>query len=260
MLELLFAFALCGGTYLALRGGFAATNGFTIAGYDTQSMGIGLLAILAAGYLFGPLYGVAIIFSVMIHEFGHVAAYWIAGHRDARFRLIPLMGGVAISNHAPATQEKAFFISLMGPGICLAPMVTAYVLCTVLYDAAPLAAEFLWTFAVATGALNFFNLLPFWPLDGGRCVRIIAGTFAPGSTRLVTLAMSGAMAAAAVYMQSLLLFMFALMGTQGMMQAENLSRVQRRMSRPRGALCAAAYAFTAAAHFSVGWPFLSGYL
>jgi hypothetical protein len=236
MLELLFAFALCGGTYLALRGGFAATNGFTIAGYDTPSMGIGLLAILAAGYLFGPLYGVAVIFSVMIHEFGHVAAYRIAGHRDAGKGLLHHADG---ARHMPGTD---------GDGLC--PLHFARrngtLGCGISVDLRPdhRRDQFLQSPAVLAARRG-----PLYQ-DYRRDFR----------TRLVSLAMSGAMAAAAVYMQSLLLFMFALMGTQGMMQAENLSRVQRRMSRPRGALCAAAYAFTAAAHFSVGWPFLSGYL
>ena len=186
-----------------LRGGLVSNRGLTVVGMDMQGLGMGVLAFVAAAWYFGPLYGVAIVLSVMIHEFGHVAAYRIAGHDDARFRLIPLMGGVAISDRAPETQAHDFFITLMGPGICLAPMALAYALSDAIHPYSADASEFLWVFAIVTGALNFFNLLPFWPLDGGRCLRILTDTYVPGATNFVTLAMSAALAAAAVAMQSM---------------------------------------------------------
>ncbi len=260
MFELLVSLVLCAGMLLILQGGLTAQGGTTITGMDPQAMGMGLLAILAAGYFWGPLFGVALILSVMLHEFGHVAAYRIAGHSDARFRLIPLMGGVAISDQHPASQEKAFFISLMGPGICLAPMITAYALSGLTWDTAPAVSEFLWTFAVVTAALNFFNLLPFWPLDGGRCLQVISQSFWPGSTAPLMAAMAAAMIVAAIWLQSLLLFFFALMGAQSLIASQNVLQVQRRMSPLRGLLATGAYVFTTLAHLvggaSMFLPFL----
>ena len=260
MLELFLSLNLCAGTALILWGGLRSPNRLSVAGYDPQGLGMGLLAILAAGYFFGPLYGAALILSVMIHEFGHVAAYRICGHADARFRLVPLLGGVAISSQAPASQEKDFFITLMGPGICLAPMVTAYALSDLLDENAPAAADFLWIFAQVTAALNFFNLLPIWPLDGGRCVRILVSTYWPAGTRYVTYAMSGAMVAGALWMQSLLLLFFAIASARGLTGAETLIRLQRPMSWRRGALAFLAYAFTIAAHFMGGYALLERYI
>lgn len=260
MLETLIALCLCAGTVLVLHGGLTSPGGTTIAGLDPQSMGLGLLAILAAGYFWGPLFGIALILSVMLHEFGHVAAYRIAGHADARFRLIPLMGGVAISDQHPASQEKAFFIALMGPGICLAPMVTAFALSGLVWDAAPAVADFLWIFGMVTAALNFFNLLPFWPLDGGRCVQLISQSFWPGSTGPLMAAMAAAMIVAAIWLQSLLLFFFALMGAQGLIASQNVLQVQRRMAPLRGLLALGAYLFTAAAHLAGGASMFLPYL
>ncbi len=252
MIELAVSLALCAATLVALRGGLTSPNGTTIAGLDPQAMGMGLLAIVAAAYVWGPLYGLALILAVALHEFGHVAAYRVAGHSDARFRLVPLMGGVAISDTAPASQEKAFFIALMGPGICIAPMVVAHIAAELVWDTSPALSDFLWTFAAVTGALNFFNLLPLWPLDGGRCMQIVASAFLPGSTSMVLLAMSAAMIAMAVWMQSLLLFLFALIGSQSLFQAGALLSAQRPMGRPRALLALAAYGFTLAAHLLGG--------
>jgi Zn-dependent protease len=260
MISVAFALALCAGMALVLHGGMRTTIGMRWAGYDPQGMGLGLIAILAAGYFWGPLYGLSLIFAVMLHEFGHVAAYRIAGHSDARFRLIPLMGGVAISDQNPASQDQAFFIALMGPGISLAPMVLAYCAAEATYDTAPMLSDFLWAFAMVTAALNFFNLLPFWPLDGGRCVQLVTISIWPGSIRIVTLAMSAAMVAAAVWMHSLLILTFALMGTQGLFRAEALVHAQRRMTPGHALLAFGAYIFTTVTHMIGGAWLLAGFV
>ncbi len=143
----------------------------------------------------------------MVHEYGHLVAYRIAGHTDAKFRLIPLMESVGISKQTPETQEKEFFINIMGSGICLAPMVMGFAISHLISGIAPTASQFLLAFAAVTAALNFVNLLPFWPLDGGRCLRSLSHTFWPGSTRTLMLIMSAATAAAAVHLQSTGMFL-----------------------------------------------------
>ncbi|EPX81689.1 metalloprotease [Litoreibacter arenae] len=260
MMTLLAACILCFLMLYTLRGGLVSDRGLTVVGMDVQGLGLGALAFVAAAWYFGPLYGVAIVFSVMIHEFGHVAAFRIAGHHDARFRLIPLMGGVAISDTEPETQAHDFFITLMGPGICLAPMALAYALSDVVAPYSPQAAEFLWVFAIVTGALNFFNLLPFWPLDGGRCLRILTDTFVPGATNFITMAMSAAFAALAVAMQSLALLFFAIMGAQSLFSWSGAWVQRKRMTKGQGVLALAAYLFTAGAHFWGGFTMLARYL
>lgn len=247
-------------TLYALRGGLVGRNRLAIVGLDATGLGMGLLAILVAGYLWGPLYGFGIILAVMIHEFGHVAAFRVCGHSDARFRLIPLLGGVAISDSQPVSQMKDFFITLLGPGISVAPMAAAFTMAALVQDSAPVVAEFLWVFATVSAVLNFLNLLPFWPLDGGRMVRILAFRFGPGVAHRVTVLMSAGLAVAAVMQQSMILFVFALVGAQSIMQADGLSRVQRPMSWGQWGWSLAAYLFTGAAHFYGARPFLMPYL
>ena len=259
MLVLSFCVLLCFMLYLTLRGGLVSDRGLTIVGMDVEGVGLGLLAVLAATWYFGPLYGLAIVLSTMIHEFGHVAAFRIAGHDDARFRLIPLMGGVAISDTEPKSQIDDFFITIMGPGICIVPMILALVLSNLLDPAFPMIAEFFWIFAVVTGALNFFNLLPFWPLDGGRCVRILTQTFSPRAANDVTLAMSAFLAAAAVATQSLLLFGFALVSVQSLFRLVEIEDDRPQMTTMQGMLGTCAYLATSGAHFLVGLALLAHY-
>jgi len=196
----------------------------------------------------------------MIHEFGHVAAFRVAGHKDARFRLIPLMGGVAISDTPPETQADDFFITIMGPLICLVPMILAYVLVEPAAKISPLAGEFLWTFVMVTGALNFFNLLPFSPLDGGRCVKVITDTFLPRATRYITLGMSALFAAAAVAMQSMALTFFAVMGATSLFQWSEAWAHRKGLTIWQGFTALGAYLFTLAAHFWGGFGVLINFL
>ncbi|MGL4319493.1 MAG: metalloprotease [Paracoccaceae bacterium] len=269
MLFIFVAFALCLATLYALRGGLTGRGRFvTIAGFDMQSLGLGVFAIAVAAYWFGPFFGAAITLAVMIHEFGHVAAYRVCGHSDARFRLIPLLGGVAISNQYPASQEKAFFITLLGPAICLAPMVLAYAMSDYMNSAAsgymvydyPMVVNFLFTFAYVMGAMNFFNLLPFWPLDGGRIIAVLTNTFAPQHVRNVTLAMTGLAIAIALTMQAWFLLAFLIFSLSSVQQAILLNQVQRRMGPQRGLLALLAYAATIATFGFVGWPLLQRFI
>lgn len=254
------AIILCTLMLLTLRGGLIGPRGLTIVGMDAEGLGLGVLAFAAAAWYFGPLYGLAIVFSVMIHEFGHVAAFRIAGHDDARFRLIPLMGGVAISDKAPESQADDFFITLMGPGICLAPMALAYALSYAFAGVAPDAAEFFWVFAIVTGALNAFNLLPFWPLDGGRCTRIIFESFIPKAAPFVALIMSAAFAATAVAMQSIALFAIAILGAQSLFSWSESHLHKRGMTNAQAGLALVAYLTTFAAHAWGGMEMLTRFL
>jgi len=88
--------ALCAGLAFALRGGLRSYRRTRVIGLDPGGLVMSGIAVAVAMYLFGPLFGLALTLVVVLHEFGHVAAFRAIGHADARFRLIPLLGGVAI--------------------------------------------------------------------------------------------------------------------------------------------------------------------
>lgn len=251
------AMALMTATLYALRGGLVTPSGINIVGVDAQGVGFGAMSVLIAGWYFGPLYGLALILTVIIHEYGHVAAFRITGHEDARFRLVPLFGGYAISDRAPSTEGEEFFVSIAGPALSLAPMVLAFVLCEIVDPWSRPLANFLWIFAATTAALNFLNLLPFWPLDGGRCLRAVVHAFEPRAALWASLGMSAAFAAAAVAVGSVLLLLVALLGV---VTVRPMARELPGMTKGEAALALGAYVFTAAAHFAGGALILSVYL
>lgn len=261
---MLFTFAcallLLTATLYALRGGFATAQGMRVVGLDAQGIGLGAVTVVIAAWYFGPLYGVALIFAVMIHELGHVAAFRATGHEDARFRLVPLLGGYAISDAPPASEAEDFFISLAGPALSLAPMVIAFSLSEVFLPFSYPVSKFLWIFAATTAALNFLNLLPLWPLDGGRCVRAVTQSFDHRLATGLTIGMSAAFAAAALVLESVLLFLVALLGALTIRAAEKVSRGRHRMRPGQAALALGAYLFTTAAHFTGGALLLGAYL
>lgn len=266
MLSLAASIAICLATWKILQGGWRGERGFQIAGFDLNAGAMGALAVAAAMYFWGVAYGLALIVAVVIHEFGHVAAFRICGHADARFRLIPLMGGVAISNSVPASADKAFFITLMGPAINLGPMVLCFALSALIFDTEfsselpYIIGSYIYVQGMVLASLNFFNLLPLWPLDGGKLTQRLVYTFAPDLTRQVSIAMTVLAVALCLLTRSWFLLFFVMMGWQGLLQSENLLRVQRPLTTKRGLLSLAAYLTTAAAFFAGGHPLLMGFL
>lgn len=248
--------ALTGLTLHALRGGL---RGATVTGFDPQSLGLGALAVLAAGWLWGPLFGAALIVAVVVHEFGHVAAHRVMGHADARFRLVPLMGGVTISDRLPATQAQDFFIVLLGPGISVAPMGLAYALSALTWDLSEGVSDFLYVLGIVMAVLNLFNLMPFWPLDGGRLLRILAYRIHPELARQLTFAMSAALGVWGLLAMSTLLVIFALLGATSAIQADGLARAQRAMDWRQWGWALAAYLVCFAAHLAGAWGFIGGW-
>ncbi len=249
MIAVVLALAACLATGVILRGGWTSPLKTTILGLDPQGLGISALSVAAAWFFFGPVLGMSLIAVIVIHEFGHVAAYRVIGHHDASFRLVPLMGGYAISSRAPSSQEESVFVSLMGPAICLAPMVLAMALVPIANNTFPSAAYPLFIFASVCGALNFFNLLPIWPLDGGRLTSTILTAYhdrAPFYVFVTAMALIGVFA---VINQRLFLLFILMMGAQHIMQTggSDGTAPYARMSKKRATLCLGAWLFTAAA-------------
>lgn len=253
-LYLIAALVACAATVYALRGGWTSPAKTTILGLDPQGIGISALAVIFAAVFFGPVFGLSLIAVVIIHEFGHVAAFRVAGHHDASFRLVPLLGGYAISNREPDTQEESVFITLMGPAICLAPMLLAFALVPIADRYSTQAGDVLITFAGICGALNFFNLLPIWPLDGGRLTASITSVFHERAPFYIFATSCALIGLAAVMSQRLLLLFVVLMTVQHLIQTGGGDgrAPHRRMSKRRALICLGAWLFTAAALFCGG--------
>ncbi|QDL91600.1 hypothetical protein FDP22_07245 [Paroceanicella profunda] len=247
-------------TYAVLRGGWRLPAGQVTPNLTPSSALVGTLSIAAAMYFFGVPIGLLLILSILVHEFGHVAAFRVAGHTDARLRLIPLLGGVAISDRLPSSQAKDAYISLMGPGICLALLALGHLAELLLTPVWPAGGHYAYLFTMLTAALNFFNLLPIWPLDGGHVLRRVVYSFAPKAAHNMTLAMSALAGLGLALTGHIFLIFILVIGLQSAMQMPKIEALQRPMRRVEAAWTAGAWMAMLAAFGITGSPVLLHYL
>lgn len=145
-----------------------------------------LLRALAGGgsanlYRMAALVGVYAI-SVLLHELGHALAARRAGLRVRGILLHPL-GGMAWMVGTPSKPVAEIAIALAGPAVSLCLAALAWLVCwqsdisasQAIYgrDSQPLMALIAGIFFINL-SLALFNLLPIFPLDGGRIFIAIA--------------------------------------------------------------------------------------
>src|SRR3954451_9854874 len=150
-------------TFLLILGWWA------LMGYSEGGPGAALTSALALLALFA---------CILLHEFGHILVARRFGVRTPDVILLPI-GGVARLERIPEEPRQELLIALAGPAVTLAIIVvlTVVVLATgeamVLQD--PLAGEvpFVARLLVSNLLVLGFNLIPAFPLDGGRVLRAL---------------------------------------------------------------------------------------
>ncbi len=103
---------------------------------------------------------------VLLHELGHSLTARHFGVHVSHITLWPL-GGVAWMNELPRDSRIEALVAVAGPAVNL---VLALVSLPIAFFAGPLA-PFAWFFLKINLALGLFNLLPAFPMDGGRVLR-----------------------------------------------------------------------------------------
>ncbi|AZZ95169.1 site-2 protease family protein [Hahella sp. KA22] len=98
---------------------------------------------------------------VFLHELGHLLAMMVCGYRDLQILFIPFVGGVRVDKGRISSWRK-IIVYLMGP----APgLILGIGLCFHLPSDAPV---WMTSAAFILIVLNYFNLAPIQPLDGGH--------------------------------------------------------------------------------------------
>ena len=117
---------------------------------------------------------------IWAHEMGHIAAGWRYRIRTDLITLSPL-GGIAHMNAPVQTPREEIVVSLAGPATHLLWLAVFWPLELVLPERVIDVSGWAWCPIVFTvwylvwlnTSLLLFNLLPFFPLDGGRVLRAV---------------------------------------------------------------------------------------
>jgi len=241
---------LCLLTAYVLRPNVLGHGSVAFTGFNGVSVVVGFGLFIATAALIGPEFGVPIILALLIHEMGQVLAYRMLGHQNTRFRLLPIFNNEQISDEPLTKDGEVFFVSIMGPAFCLAPVALATAIAVMLGPVAPVAAQSLWLFAITSGALNFILLMPFSSLPGGRCTSVAVVNFWPALVPAMSVMMGAAMFTASLRTGSVALMVMAGVGAHSLWRRKSSDRVP--LGSDAGLIALAAYAFTLAAHFSIG--------
>jgi Zn-dependent protease/predicted transcriptional regulator len=138
----------------------------------------------AAAAISGTVLFVSLFLCVLLHEFGHILMARRFGIRTPDVILLPI-GGMARLERIPEEPRQELLIALAGPAVTLAIAVLLYLLL------AGLGQPVLWTeqdladptvlkaLCYINVLLLGFNLIPAFPMDGGRVLRALLASRMP---------------------------------------------------------------------------------
>ena len=146
---------------------------------STLMGGGGILEVIA-----GIVWIAAVFGCVVLHEFGHALAARQFGVGTKDITLLPI-GGVARLDRIPRKPIEEFLIAIAGPAV---NVVIALVLGAILFLTGSLTQSFSFSFVGGSFLLNLlavniglvvFNMIPAFPMDGGRVFRSLLAFFLP---------------------------------------------------------------------------------
>jgi len=126
----------------------------------------------------GAAGAVGLFVSVLIHELGHS---WTARYFEVGIASITLwiFGGMAHMDELPEDWNVEFWIAVAGPITSLLLAVGFGAALQVVPASAPLAIFVVGWLAVANLSLAIFNMVPAFPMDGGRILRALLARSRP---------------------------------------------------------------------------------
>ncbi|USZ67370.1 site-2 protease family protein [Halorussus salilacus] len=150
---------------------------------------------LAAGntpWLVGSAAAVGLFASVAVHELGHA---WAARRYGIHTESITLwlLGGLASLQSMPREWNRELWIALAGPAASVVTAAACYAVVLALPGSVPVATFVFGWLVVTNVVLTVFNLLPAFPMDGGRVLRALLARSQPYATATRTAARIGSL-------------------------------------------------------------------
>ncbi len=132
----------------------------------------------SAAALADTLFLLAFFCCILLHEFGHITMARRFGVRTPDVLLLPI-GGVARLERIPEEPRQELLIALAGPAVTVAIILALFLATLATGDALVLRdpfvpdSPFLVRLLVSNAFVLAFNLVPAFPLDGGRVLRAL---------------------------------------------------------------------------------------
>lgn len=164
-----------------------------------------LLALLVYSSIYGWRYAAGFVLLIFAHEMGHYLAAKQRGLAVGAPTFIPFVGAWIQLKEQPMNVETEAYVAAAGPFIGTIAATGVY------FWARDSGSALLLAIAYSGFFLNFFNLLPISPLDGGRITAIL-------SPRIWLLG-APMMLALMLYRPSPLLVLIAIMAIPALRQA-----------------------------------------
>ncbi len=143
---------------------------------DSKLSGLGkgfffLVSVLMFAAVFGvtwsPSLLIVIVGVLLFHELGHIVGMWLFGYRDLQILFIPFMGALASGKKDNPTALQKAIVSLLGP---LPGLILAFALARLYPE---MQIEWLNQTILMLFIINYLNLLPLMPLDGGQLLNTV---------------------------------------------------------------------------------------
>jgi Zn-dependent protease/CBS domain-containing protein len=123
----------------------------------------------------------ALFACVLLHELGHALTAQRFGFNTREITLLPI-GGIAQLERLPEDPVQSLWITLAGPAVNVAIAAALFAILRLsgawqpLIDVSLTHGPFLQRLMVVNVSLVVFNLLPAFPMDGGRALRALLAT------------------------------------------------------------------------------------
>lgn len=106
---------------------------------------------------------------VLIHELGHVAGAHLFSWRIKNIQLLPFGGVAEMDEHGNRPLKEELIVILAGP----IQHIWLVALAFILHESSIISQETFQIFMFHNVVILLFNLLPIWPLDGGKLLFLV---------------------------------------------------------------------------------------
>ena len=143
-----------------------------------SAIDVGPLTAGSMQWVLGAAAAIGLFFCVLLHEFGHSLVAMRYGYEIESITLW-LFGGVASFAEMPEDWKQELLIAVAGPIVSIALGVLSYAAFAVLPSALDPVKFVVGYLALTNIVLAVFNMLPGFPMDGGRVLRALLARTRP---------------------------------------------------------------------------------